>query len=197
VSSATPAQPSPPTERAPRRSNYPGTALALIGSVLGTLGIVAFLVLVVVRPDGMTPPRVDWVAVAAEANDPELLAPALPAGWTANYAERSSDGDMPTWRIGFLSPGGAFVGMNQALDTSDAWVLAQLGDAEVGPVLDVGGLEWTTIDRRGEADAGNRAFVMIAELPGPEPRAVELYGTAPDEDFRVIAEAIGREVGAS
>jgi hypothetical protein len=197
VSSTVPPEQSAPTAPAPRRSNYPGTALALIGSVIGTLGIVLFLVLVVVRPDGMTPPRVDWVVVASEANDPELLAPELPAGWTANYAERSSDGDMPIWRIGFLSPGGAFIGMNQALDTSDAWVIAQLGDAEIGPVVDIGGLRWTTIDQRAEPDAGNHAYVMIAELPGAEPRAVELYGTAPDEDFRVVAEAIARDAEAS
>ncbi|OJX71265.1 MAG: hypothetical protein BGO95_09495 [Micrococcales bacterium 73-13] len=181
----------------PRTARYPSTALALIGSVIGCLGIVAFIILVVVRPDAMSPRTVDWVAAAQESGDPALLAPELPEGWSANYAELVTDGDTRVWRVGFVSPAGGFVGMSEALAGSDAWVAAQVGDAGTGGSVGIDGLRWTTVDRRGERDPGNRAYTMVTRLDPPDTRAIALYGTGSDEEFRVVANAVAAAVRAS
>lgn len=191
-----PAARTAPSGPPPRGSRYPSTALALIGAVIGCLGIVAFIILVVVRPDSAPPRTTDWRAVAAEAADPALLAPELPEGWTANYAELSSEGDVQVWRIGFLSPTSGFVGMVEALESTDAWVAEQLRDGAIGEPVRIGGLTWATADRRDDPDAGNRAFTMVASFDAPDPRAVALYGRASDEDFRTVAEAIAREAAS-
>ncbi|MBO9578258.1 MAG: DUF4245 domain-containing protein [Microbacteriaceae bacterium] len=190
MTAATPGQGGPP----PRTSRYPTSPLALIGALLGSLAIVAFIVMVVVRPDGLTPARVDWHAAAAESNDPRLIAPDLPDGWTANYAELEGEGDVAAWRIGFLSPTNGFVGMSLALESTEDWIELQHDEAEATGSETIGGLRWETIDRRTEEHVGNRAFIMIATLDGGDPRAVALYGTASDEDFRTVAASVGQAV---
>jgi len=175
-----------------KRGRYPQTALALVGAIIGCLGIVAFLVLVVVRPDSGTRPSTDWhtsAAEAASAYGPGILDPQLPEGWTANYARIGTAGDATTWEIGFLSPAGGYVGLVQILAESQNAVLPDVLDDPSGEAR-IGGLEWTVFDRRTIEPTGNYARNLVADLPDS---VVLLHGNAADTDFDTVAAAVAAE----
>ena len=179
----------------PKRGRYPQTALALIGAIIGCLGIVAFLVLVVVRPDAGTRAPTDWHAVAQAARSaygPEILDPQLPDGWSANYARVSEQDGVVLWEIGFLSPSEGYVGLTQLLAQEPGTALV-LPDKVVEPTgtVRVEGLEWTQYDRRAVDPTGNYAFNLATELPSS---LVLLHGSASDADFSLVATSIGAEV---
>lgn len=182
---------------APRgsRGRYPSTALALIGAVIGCLGIVAFLVLVVVRPDQGTPARVDWHATAAEATEafgPELIDPQLPEGWTANYARLDSADGAPVWEVGLLTPGGHYIGLSQTLRVGGAAIA--LPDAAGEPTGEVrlAGIDWTVRDQRAADPTGNYAYSLGADL---DASFVLLHGTGTDDEFAVVAGAVAESAG--
>jgi len=182
----------PEEESAALRRRRAQTLPALVGALIATLGIVAFLVFIVVRPDGMRPSTVDWHAVAAESGDPRLVDPKLPEGWSANTARLEQRDGAETWQIGFLTPSGEYIAMKQGFAPDAAWIDAQLdGVAPSGPSIDAGGLEWDVVDRRDERDTGNHAFALVAEASASS--VVVLHGTASDEEFLVLAESIGAE----
>ncbi|HWL01168.1 MAG TPA: DUF4245 domain-containing protein [Microbacteriaceae bacterium] len=178
----------------PKRGRYPQTALALVGAIIGCLGIVAFLVLVVVRPDGATREPTDWHAAAEgaiSAYGPEVLDPQLPEGWTANYARVAKDGDVILWEIGFLSPTDGYVGLAQALaQTSDAQFALPDELGESTGVIRIEGRDWTVFDRRAVDSTGNYAYGLATELPAS---LVLLHGSASDADFQVVAAAVSAQ----
>lgn len=170
------------------------TALALVGAVIATLGIVAFLVLVVVRPDGVRRPDVDWRALAAQAQPSApgaLLAPDLPTGWTANAASIETVAGVPTWDIGLLAPDLGFIALKQGFGATEDWLRIELDEREPQDGVTIGGVDWRTIDRRAESDTGNHAFTMVAETGDS---TVVLHGTATPEDFRIVAEAVAEQL---
>lgn len=178
----------------PKRGRYPQTALALIGAVIGCLGIVAFLVLVVVRPDGATRAPTDWHAAAADAAvvlGPEILDPVLPDGWTANYARIGTDGDATTWEIGFLTPTDRYVGLTQTLRATDGTSVA-VPDLVGDPTgtIRVDGREWIVFDQRIADPIGNYSYNLATELPSS---LVLLHGTGTDAEFETVATAIVAE----
>ncbi len=197
--------PTSTVQRPPRTSRYPSTALALIGAVLGCLAIVAFLFLVVVRPDNVPPARTDWHAVAADAATdlgPQLVDPRLPEGWTANFAEVRQVADVPTWAVGFLSPSEGYVELEQGFAplgsasdpaAGDAWLAAELADGEATGSVVIDGLSWSVIDRRADKDSGNDAYTMYTNLDDTQ---LVLHGTGSDADFRAVAEALSVELRA-
>lgn len=184
-----------PAVAPPKRGRYPQTALALVGAIIGCLGIVAFLVLVVVRPDGATREPTDWHAAAEgaiSAYGPEILDPQLPEGWTANYARTSTADGVIVWEIGFLSPSEGYVGLSQLLpETPEARPVLPDEIGEATGTVRVDGREWTTYDRRAIDPIGNYAFSMTTELPSS---VVLLHGSASEADFSLVATTIGAEV---
>ena len=172
------------SSRAERSRNQ--TPLAFVGAILASLAIVAVLVAVVVRPD---PPEdfllVDYARVASEAQpamDGELVVPVLPDGWRANRAEidtGTSDG-VDAWRIGFLTPGGQYIGFSQGLDPNPSWTAEELdGSRSTGTAL-FGDREWTVYDQRDADDPGNLAYALVTEADGT---TIVLAGTGLCELF--------------
>lgn len=186
-------QPAPaPGGAAPARarsSRYPQSALALIGAILGSLAIVAFIVLVVVRPDGAIRPGVDWHAVAAEVRQtqPSVIDPQLPEGWSANTAALGSLDEVPTWTVGLLSPAQGYVALDQGFGADELWRRDALDGRAPETAATIAGVEWQIVDRRDERDTGNYAYAMLAELPGC---TVVLHGSGSDAEFRSVAEAV-------
>lgn len=184
------------TTQPPKRGRYPQTALALIGAIIGCLGIVAFLVVIVVRPDGAIREPTNWHEVAegaVSAYGPEILDPQLPEGWSANYARVGADGDATVWEIGFLSPSGGYIGLTQTLREIPATTIA-LPDLIGTPTGDlrVDGRDWTVFDRRTVDPTGNYSYSLATDLPSS---LVLLHGTADDADFEQVAEAVDSEAG--
>lgn len=180
--------------RARRRSNQ--TALNLFIAVLASLGIVAFLVMVVVRPDqGSLREPVDYLASAAEARgvvDAPIVAPPLPESWSANHAElRTGSDDVTTWSVGFTTPKRSYLAIIQGIEANTSWVADQVRDARAGATVTIDGITWTSYDRRDASDPGNVAYALVTTTGDS---TIVLAGTAGDAEFAFLAAAIAKEL---
>lgn len=187
-----PAQEAAPTieeRRAARRANQ--TTFNLVIALLASLGIVALLVAVVVRPDA-EPRTVDYAQVGADAQASvaETLAiPDLPEGWTANRAQLvASPADGVTrWEIGFITPEEQYIGLVQGLDANASWLASQTANERPTAAATIGGLTWDLLDRRTAPDPGNLAYVLTT-VTGAS--TIVLGGTATDAEFEILAAAV-------
>lgn len=182
---------------AKRRANQ--TAFNLVIALVASLGIVALIVLVVVRPQSIEREPVDYQA-AAEAAQPQvdvpLAAPALPEGWSSNRAElvpAGADG-IRTWQIGLLTPAEQYIGLVQGFEVNDSWVAVETAEAPATGRLDIGGVVWQEYDRRDVDDPGNLAYALVGAFDGS---TVVLGGTASDDEFATLAEAVARQLEAA
>ncbi|MEO5535488.1 MAG: DUF4245 family protein [Pseudolysinimonas sp.] len=177
--------------RAARQANQ--TTFNLVLAVVASLGLVLFLVVVVVRPT-VAPLTVDFRSVGAAAQSDvsdTLVIPDLPADWTANRAELvtgTTDG-VVRWEIGFLTPGGAYIGLVQGVDANPSWLADQVANARSSGDIQLGGLDWAAYDRRDAPDPGNVAYALTT-VSGSS--TIVLRGTASDEEFAVLATAIAK-----
>lgn len=171
-----------------RRANQ--TALNLVLATLASLAIVLFLVFVVVRPTPEPPAPIDYAAIAAESGR-DVLAPDLPDTWAANAARLETVGGVATWTIGFVTPAGQYIALDQGLQANETWLADAVVDAQATGADRIGGLDWTLYDRRDAADPGNHAFILSTQI-GED--LVVLHGTADDTEFETLAEAIGKAV---
>lgn len=173
-----------------RRSNQ--TIINLVIATVASLGIVAFLVAVVVRPDNTTRAPVDYATIASSADEAvPLLAPAIPADWYANDARITAIAGVRTWSVGFVTGDTKFIGLDQGIgvdpETNPSWLDAAVdGHAATGSIQ-AGGIEWTVYDQRDDPEPGNYAYVLSAVLDGS---VVVLHGTAPDDEFEVLAASV-------
>lgn len=177
-----------------RRSNQ--TALNLFIAVLASLAIVAFLVMVVVRPDqGALYEPTDYAGSAADAQgvtDVPIVAPPLPDDWSANHAGLTTGSDGVTvWTAGFTTPAGDYLAIIQGIDANASWVADQVRDARAGDSVTIDGVEWTSYDRRGASDPGNVAYALVTTT---DDSTIVLAGTAEDAEFAFLATAIAKEL---
>jgi len=143
----------------------------LIWSMLASLGVVALLVIVVVRPDANLVEEIDWREVAEQSTGQlpgEPVVPMLSGLWTSNRAEVTQEpGADITWSIGLLGPEDSYVFVDQGFGANDSWVAQRVEQsASTGDVLlgyPPNQVEWLEYDRR-EADPGaNNAYVVVLE----------------------------------
>lgn len=160
-------------EEARRLRQQRQTTVNLVWSLIASLGLVVFLVVVVARPDVSQTPRIDWQAVAASSSDSApgaLVVPRLNDSWTANRADLSQDGDVTVWTIGLLGPAGEFVQVLQGFEATSSWEESQvLGSALTEEVVLPGAngatILWRFYDRSEAEDPGNRVFVLATDTP--------------------------------
>lgn len=181
---------------AKRRANQ--TSLNLVFALLASLGVVALVVLVVVRPTSIPRDPIDFAAVAANAQgsvDVPLVVPDLPERWTANRAEFvTGQGDgIDSWQIGLLTPGEQYIGLVQGIRVDQRWVSEQTAGAEATGRVTVGDRIWQVYDRRDADDPGNLAYA-ITTVEGDS--TIVLGGTATDAEFATLAEAVGAVLDA-
>jgi hypothetical protein len=172
------------------------TALNLFIAVLASLAIVAFLVMVVVRPDrGALYEPADYAGSAADAQgvtDVPIIAPPLPDGWSANHAELTTCSDGVTvWTAGFTTPAGDYLAIIQGIDANASWVADQVRDARAGATVTIDGVDWTSYDRRTSSDPGNVAYALVTTT---DDSTIVLAGTAEDAEFAFLATAIAKEL---
>ncbi|HEY5231127.1 MAG TPA: DUF4245 domain-containing protein [Galbitalea sp.] len=183
------------TSRAHRANQ---TTRNLIFALLATLAIVAFIVLVVVRPSTNLVHSVNYLTVAAQAQQSvseELAAPTLPAGWKSNDAELKSDsGKTVTWYVGLITPKQQFIAIEQGIDTSDTWFGSLLGKAQPTGHVTIDGIRWTTYNQRSVAGAGNFPYSLAGTIGSSR---LVLHGSASDAEFRVLASAIASQLRTS
>jgi hypothetical protein len=178
-----------------RRTNQ--TAFNLVVALIASLAVVAFVVLVVVRPQAIERDPVDYRASAQDAQSQfagPLAAPALPAGWSANRAGPRDEGDMLTWQIGFLTPSGEYIGLVQAIDADEGFIADQTAEAEASGREQFGGVRWQVYDRREARDPGNLAYALATTIGRS---TIVLGGTATDDVFETLATAVAEQLGAA
>lgn len=143
----------------------------LIWSLLASLGIVALLVIVVVRPDTNLVQEIDWQEVAAQSADQlpgEPVVPRLSELWSANRAEVSQEpGAEITWSIGLLGPEDSYVFVDQGFGANEAWVAQRVEQSQsTGDVLlgyAPNQVQWREYDRTDVDPGGLNAYVVVLE----------------------------------
>jgi len=171
-----------------RRANQ--TVRNLVLALVASLGIVLLLVLVVPRGDGPARQTIDWEDAAAESQpavEEPLAVPRLPPEWTANAAELEVEGDVPTWYIGFLTPSGQYIGLDQGIGADARWLDDRLADSPSTGTVEIAGTGFDEYDRRDADDPGNLAYALTTERAGA---TVVLFGTAPDDEFALLAASV-------
>ncbi len=177
-----------------RRANQTMLNLA-IATVVSALIAVVIVVTVGLVDSGSRIAPVDYRAegqAAAGAVSEPIVVPELPDGWTANRAQlvRGSDG-VTSWEIGFVTPGERYIALVQGVDANASWLAAQVRSAKPGPVVPIGGVDWTSYDRRQVGSPGNVAYALVTTSGGS---TIVLAGTADDTEFEVLAAAVAKEL---
>jgi hypothetical protein len=181
-----------------RRHRSNQTMRNLVLALVASLGIVLFLVLVVVRPDGATRKPFDYLTDARQAQpdiSETLVAPRLPKGWSANHdaLAKGSDG-VVSWSIGFVTPKTQYISLTQGLSANATWVSNQLDSAPATGSASIGGLDWTVYNQRTVRDIGNYAYSMTTTVGGS---SIVLHGTASTPEFTTLAGAIAAQLAES
>lgn len=141
----------------------------LVASLAASLGIVAFLVLVVARPDQTIPQPIDYRSVAensAGSTPVELIVPNLDETWSSNRAEITEEGFGSVWSIGLINTTGDYVEFAQVFDASTDAVADLVGPGGVESSTNLAGstdIAWTVIDRSGVTDPGNASWAVVTE----------------------------------
>jgi hypothetical protein len=117
-----------------------------------------------------------------------LRVPAVPADWRANAVDRTSlpEGGR-TVRIGYLTPDGRYLRLQQGDASEEAMLRAEAGAAAPGQgVVDVDGQRWVAYTgERGEP-------IWITEVGGEPAVRMLVTGSGSDADFRMLAAAAVR-----
>jgi hypothetical protein len=145
----------------------------LVASLLASLGVMALLIFVVVRPDTSLVEPVDWKQIALQAA-PQLPAapvvPELPEEWVANRAEVSTaPGVEIVWSVGLISPDQGFVFLDQGFGADPQWIGVRTRQALTTGEVTLGEqgaeLVWVEYDRRANDPDGNYAYLLTHTTP--------------------------------
>ncbi len=167
-----------------------GAVGVLVGSlvlVLGLMGIIGF------GNDTSTgaTPTADVTGglqkSAAALNLPLKVPAGLPADWQPNSFVQTdpftAGGDRTVVRGGWITGSGRFITLIQSTETPPVLISREIGAASTSrSVVQAGGAAW-------DVHPGQRSEVAWVHAAGPI--AVMITGSAPDSDFRILADAIG------
>lgn len=187
----TPEEESIRRDEARRNRRARQTTFNLVVATLASLLLAGFFGILMSNPGSPGIDAVDYSAAAEDAQggvDEPLVAPPLPKGWQANRADLGTGADGVTvWRLGLLTPAGGFIGVKQGIDANPSWLAAQVEGTDETGAVSIDGIDWTI--RAGDPE-GNLARAMSAVDAAS---TLVLYGTATDDEFTVLAEAIAEE----
>lgn len=136
-------------------------------------------------------PTVDVSAVASDAKGVagfSPAAPALPAGYSPNYARwvsGTSDG-VNHWDVGWVTPKQQFVSIEQTAMANPTWITQQVHEAPITGTRSAGGIDWTLYDKPGV----ERSYV--GKVGGT---TVIVSGSADFSEFDVVASAVAATAG--
>lgn len=191
-------RPETPEETAQRKSqdskNHRNrqTINNLVFSLLASVALVVFIVLIVPRGNENLDPKVDYIAAAAQAQPSvfvPLAAPHLPPGWGANLAELRQGADgVQSWNIGLITPDQQYLGVAQGIDANPSWLTNQLASVPATGHETIDSVTWTVYDNR--AASGGKGNYQYALSTTQGESTYLLFGTATDADFRLVAAAI-------
>lgn len=173
--------------QAPRSSYANGSVPNMLRSLLVIGALVAVLIAVVPRVNGVSQPPVDVagasVAFARDSGWPLERPENLPDGWTATSVRfvSSTDG-LRTWHAGYQSPTGNYVAIEQTKDATDKWVEAQTNRAAMTGSVEAGGRTWDTYVRSGKVQNS-----LVHEAAGADELTTIVTGTGTLDELTAFA----------
>lgn len=186
VASARPA--AAPPQPPPRRPRARQTAWDMVRSLAVLAVFLVPVLLFVPRPAEVERRPVDVAAVAAGADEADILLPVpdLPSAWEPNAArwDRTGPDGVPTWHVGYVTPAGAYAGLEVARDATRRWLGETTLEGEPAGTQEVAGVTWD-----------------VYSAPGVEPRRLSLVredggvttvvtGTAATPELVTLATAV-------
>ncbi len=135
------------TPAAPTSRYSMGSTKNLVLSLFAVLGMVLVLVLLVPRVDSLGGPPVDVhgqaLTVARESGWPIVEPVGLPDGWAPTSVRYVPvTGGFRTWHVGYRTPSGTFVAVEQTEDPTREWVAAQTNRAPQAGTVEISGTTW-------------------------------------------------------
>ena len=171
----------------------------LLLSLLATVGLVIFIVLVVPRDDSSRIPKIDYVAVAEQASissKNHIIAPSLPSGWWSNQATWLANpvDAVPRFEVGFVGPKNEYIGMTQAFGVNPTWLALETKDVVLLKTFNNSGssIVWSIYKSAEVHDPAQTKDVIWLASVGSD--AIELYGTASDAQFKTLSQNIEKEL---
>jgi hypothetical protein len=168
----------------------------LILSLLATLAVVGALVAVVVRPDPQIDRSIDWHETATQVAG--AVDPRLPEGWTANAAGLRDDEDSEYWYVGFVTPKGDFIALEQR--TADPeWIEDHIDTGSAPAIETIDAMQWAVYETDDEGNYGTiweTTFTPsgITETDLSVGTQVDLHGSADAAEFETLAAAVAEAV---
>ncbi len=165
-----------------------GSTKNLVYSLLAVLGMTAVLVLMVPRVSSVSGPPVDVhataVSVQAETGWPIVEPVGLPDGWSPTSVRYvRTTGDFMTWHVGYQTPSGTFVAVEQTMEPTREWVAAQTNRAQSEGTMEVAGRTWEKYVR------DSKVQNSLLNVPEGEGELTTLItGTASFEDMAFFVE---------
>lgn len=169
---------------------------SVIGMLLAMFSTVAIvLVIVWLNPQQKAETyrsAIDVPAVAANAADTAgftPVAPALPEGWSANYARWNPPGTdgVAFWDVGYVTGSNTFIALRQSITANPTWTSAQTGEAPVTGSRTIDGQDWELRDK----PKGDRSLVLTSGTT-----TIVLTGAADFEDFDILATGATKQLAA-
>jgi hypothetical protein len=164
------------------------------GMVISVLLTVAVAIPVILLNPGSKPETyhrvidVPGVAIEAEPAAGYLpVVPAVPEGWSSNYARWNAGGaaKVPAWEAGYLTAGGHHIALTQTNKGNPTWLAQATEEAPATGQRRIGGADWELHDR----GAGNKSLVL--EESG---YTIVLKGGAELAEFDVLGTAVVNEL---
>lgn len=137
---------------AAKRAN--ATVIGMLMALGVSLAIALLLPLLSPHPNTQFKPQTDVSGAATEAAGIAgfaPVAPALPAGWSANYARWNAAGSdgVAFWEIGFVTPAQQFISVTQTAQANPTWLAGRTDNAPVTGDRQVAGSSWQLRDKPG------------------------------------------------
>ncbi len=162
-----------------KRAN--ATVIGMLMAVGVSLGLALILPLMSAHPSGpLYQTNVDVPATAGQAQGVagfRPAAPALPDGWTANYARWTAAGSdgVGFWEVGYVTPSQKFITVTETAQANPTWLAGRTDNAPVTGDRTLSGLTWQLRDKPGTsmslilnptATAGSSTVVLRGEQTG-------------------------------
>lgn len=182
-------QAAPPPSVAARVSDYArGSVANMIRSLLVIGAMMAVLFFAVARVNGAARPDVDVTTmartVATSTGWPIVVPKDLPAGWTpSNVRFLTSTDNLRTWHVGYQTPAGEYVAVEQTKGATQAWVAAQTNRAPMTGSVQAAGRIWERFDRPIKIQRS-----LLHRATGPNDLSTLITGTGTFADLVLFAE---------
>lgn len=181
------AAPASATRETPSRRGM-GTLPAMVISMVVILAAVVAWMALVPRVSEISQPAVDVGSVARQVRGEtswQISQAQLPAGWKATSVRFTPAGDgLRTWHVGYLSPEGNYISIDQTQAATDVWVAAETANGEAEGTVAAGGTTWQKLSSRSTLQRS-----LLSKGSGDGLTTV-LSGTAPYTQLVQFAETL-------